>query len=120
MYQFKLENEGFETEVAHTGPAGLHLIRSKRPNLVLLDLKLPHMNGDEILRHIRQNEWGQAIKVMITANIHRRHAPAQLDLLEFEKYLIKAHYTPSEIAKMIHEALEHPLIFERGLDLATI
>lgn len=108
MYQFKLENEGFDIEVAHSGPAGLHLVRNTRPNLILLDLRLPHMNGDEVLHHIRQHEWGKAIKVMIMANVSRVHAPKRLETLEFDKYLIKAHHTPGQVAEIINDLLSQP------------
>lgn len=105
MYRFKLENAGFDIDIAHSGPAGLYLVKNRRPHLVLLDLRLPHMNGDEILRHIRQNEWGKAMKVIITANVSRAHAPEHLELLEYDKYLIKAHYTPGQLLDLVHETL---------------
>lgn len=103
MYRFKLENEGFEIDIAHDGPDGLALVKAKRPHLVMLDLRLPHMNGDEILRHIRQHEWGKAIKVLVMANINQAHAPKNLETLEYDRYLIKAHHTPSQILEIIHE-----------------
>ena len=105
MYRFKLENAGFDIDIAHSGPDGLHLVKNKQPHLVLLDLRLPHMNGDEILKHIRQNEWGKAIKVIITANVHRRYAPDTLNRLDFEHYLVKANYTPSQLLEIIREVL---------------
>ena len=105
MYRFKLENEGFDIDVAHSGPAGLYLVKKRRPHLVLLDLRLPYMNGDEVLKHIRQHEWGKAMKVMIMANVSQAHAPEKLETLEFDKYLIKAHHTPAQVVDIIKEVL---------------
>lgn len=105
MYKFKLENEGFDVDLAHTGPAGLSLIKRVRPHLVLLDLKLPHMNGDEILEHMRKHDWGKDISVVIAANVSRDHAPWRLHLLDFDRYIVKAHYTPGEIFELISDIL---------------
>lgn len=106
MYKFKLESEGFEVGVAHTGPAGLRLIKKQKPHLVLLDLKLPHMNGDEVLEHLRDSDWGKDINVIIASNIGRAHAPWRLHLLDFDRYIIKAHYTPAEMLEVILEVLQ--------------
>lgn len=105
MYKFKLQNEGFDVDVAHTGPTGLKLLKEKKPDLVLLDLRLPHMNGDEILEEIRSNDWGKDMKVVIAANINRAFAPWRLHLFDFDKYLVKAHHTPSEIHEIIEDIL---------------
>lgn len=105
MYKFKLENEGFEIDIASTGPSGLELIKSKLPHLVLLDLRLPHMSGDEILERMRASDWGKNISVLIMANVARWHAPKRLHTLEFERYIIKAEHTPRQIHEIIQETL---------------
>lgn len=105
MYKFKLENEGFDIDVAHTGPAGLQLVKRKRPHLVLLDLRLPHMNGDEVLEQMRMSDWGKDINVIIAANVGKEHVPWRLHLLDFDRYVIKAHHTPSQILEVIKEVL---------------
>lgn len=106
MYKFKLEQEGFEVDVAHTGPEGLELVHRKRPNLVLLDLKLPHMNGDELLRRIRESEWGALLKVFIISNVNIQHAPKALETLHFEDFIVKAEHTPQQLFEKICAAIE--------------
>lgn len=105
MYKFKLVQEGFEVDVAHTGPEGLELVQRKRPHLVLLDLKLPHMNGDELLRRIRESEWGALLKVFIISNVNAHHAPKNLQDLHFEDFIVKAEHTPQQLFEKICDAL---------------
>lgn len=83
MYKFKLENEGFDVDLAHTGPAGLSLIKRVRPHLVLLDLKLPHMNGDEILEHMRKHDWGKDISVVNCCQRQPRPCPMAFAFARF-------------------------------------
>jgi len=108
MYKFKLENEGFEVDTASNGHDGFELVKNRRPHLVLLDLRMPHMNGDEMLERMRATEWGKDISVVIAANINRIHAPWRLHLLDFDRYIIKAHHTPKQILEIIHEILGMP------------
>ena len=57
---------GFDIQIANSGPAGLHLVETRKPQVVLVDLKLPGMDGDEILRRIRQL-YPQTKVIVITA-----------------------------------------------------
>lgn len=106
MYKFKLENEGYEVNVAHTGPDGLELVQRKRPHLLLLDLKLPHMNGEEVLRRIRNTDWGKYLRVLIIANVGLHYGPKELQSLSFDNYILKAEHTPSEVSRIVRSLLE--------------
>lgn len=105
MYKFKLENEGFEVHVAHTGPEGFALVKLKQPHLLLLDLKLPQMNGEEVLRRIRQTDWGKYLRVLIIANVGFHQSPKELHDLEFDNYILKAEHTPAQISQIVRQLL---------------
>ena len=105
MYQFKLELEGYEVQTAHNGRDGLKIIREFRPELILLDLKMPIMSGDELLEKIRVYDWGQYIKVIILTNISRDEAPPRLRFLNVDRYIVKAHHTPQQIIGIIEEVM---------------
>ncbi len=105
MYKFKLENDGFEVDVAHTGPDGFELVKRKRPHLVLLDMRLPHMNGEEVLRKIRATDWGEYLRVMIIANVGFYHSRDKLQDLHFDDYILKADHTPSQVSEMVKQLL---------------
>ena len=76
MYRMKFEAEGFEVETAETGKLGLGLAEQMKPDIILLDLMMPEMNGDEMLKRLRTTDWGKHIKVIILTNMGEQEAPA--------------------------------------------
>jgi DNA-binding response OmpR family regulator len=108
MYQFKLESAGFKTAVAHDGEQGLKVIEEVRPDLILLDLRMPVMTGDEMLEKLRQTEWGSSIRVIILTNISKNEAPHGLRFLNVDRYVVKAHHTPQQVVDIIKEVLRLP------------
>lgn len=105
MYQLRLELEGFEVHTAVNGVHGLQVIEACRPDLILLDLRMPLLNGDAVLEQMRSKEYGPGIKVLILTNISKNEAPKSLRLLHVDRYIIKAHYTPGQIVQIVHETL---------------
>lgn len=105
MYKMKLEFEGFIVKTADNGEEGLRLLETSRPDLVLLDLRMPIMNGDEVLAQLRTAEWGSGIRVIVLTNISRTEAPRRLQFLNVERYIVKAHSTPGEVVKIVREIL---------------
>jgi DNA-binding response OmpR family regulator len=106
MYQFKFEQAGHQVKLAYNGSAGLTLIKEFAPDLILLDIKMPHMNGDEMLEKMRAQEWGQDIRVVILTNISRDEAPQVLRFLNVDRYIVKAHHTPQQVLDIVHEILK--------------
>ena len=105
MYMFKLQHEGYQVEIAYNGQQGIKLIKAFQPQLVLLDLKMPIMNGDEMLERLRSTNWGKDIKVIILTNISKDEAPSNLRFLDVERYIVKAHHTPQQVIDIIQEVL---------------
>jgi DNA-binding response OmpR family regulator len=106
MYEFKLKKSGFAVAVANDGNQGLTLVRSFLPDLILLDLLLPELNGDEILEKIRAADWGASIRVIVLTNLSKDEAPSRLRLLNVDRYIVKAHHTPAQVVEMVKEVLE--------------
>lgn len=106
MYAMKLKNSGFLTEVAHSGEDGLRLVQDFMPDLILLDLRMPVMSGDEMLEKMRQYDWGASIRVIILTNISKDEAPHSLRFLNVDRYIVKAHYTPANIVRTVEEVLD--------------
>lgn len=105
MYQMKLKNADYEVKSAQNGQDGLILAENFKPQLILLDLKMPIMNGDEMLAKLRQTDWGAKIRVIILTNISRDEAPRNLQFLNVDRYIVKAHYTPSQVLEIVNEIL---------------
>jgi len=105
MYQFKLEQNGYEVQCAYNGQAGLQATKEFNPDLILLDLKMPLMSGEVMLEKLRKQAWGSHIRVVILTNISRDEAPSSLRLLNVDRYVVKAHYTPLQVIGVVDELL---------------
>ncbi len=105
IYRFKLEHEGYVVRVAHNAKDGLQLVQAFIPDLLLLDLRMPGMGGDEMLERLRSTEWGSNIRVIILTNISKDEAPAGLRLLNVDRYIVKAHHTPNQVLQIINDVM---------------
>src|SRR6187402_733025 len=81
LYQTKLELDGFTVETASNGIEGLALVESFQPHLLLLDIRMPEMTGDEMLVQVREHDWGADVRVIVLTNISRDEAPSILRFL---------------------------------------
>ena len=101
----KLQSENFETVLAIDGEIGLDLVEKERPDIVLLDLILPGVNGFEVLAKIKENEKLKEIPVLILSNLGQKDDIEKGMGLGAADYLVKAHFTPNEIIEKIHQTL---------------
>ena len=108
MYRMKFEAEGFIVETAENGKFGLQLAEEMRPDIMLLDLMMPEMNGDEMLAKMRQTNWGRDIKVIILTNMGEQEAPATLDELNVLSFIVKADMTPRQVAELVQKFVGTP------------
>jgi len=105
MYRIKFEIEGYEVETANNGKLGLELAGKMRPDIILLDLMMPEMNGDEMLKKLRATSWGKHIKVIILTNVGEQEAPDILEKLGVQRFIVKAEMTPRQVAEMVKAEL---------------
>ena len=105
MYRIKFEAEGFTVETAANGKLGLELIEQMKPDIVLLDLMMPEMNGDEMLEKLRKTSWGKDLTVIILTNSGEEQAPPSLKELGIRRYIVKAEMTPRQVAEMVKTEL---------------
>lgn len=105
MYKLKLELEGFQIRSAYNGAEGLKVIEAFMPDVILLDLRMPVMSGDEMLARLRQEEWGCNMRVIVLTNISKSEAPQSLRFLDVERYVVKAHSTPAHVVQVIEEVV---------------
>jgi CheY-like chemotaxis protein len=105
MYRMKFESEGFAIEVAADGKSGLEMVSAHMPDLVLLDLQMPEMNGAEALKHIRKLPGGHDVPVIVLTNLGQQEAPKDLTALGIESYIIKADLTPSQVVEQVKKTL---------------
>lgn len=105
MYKFKLEKEGFVVATAKNGLVGLDVAEKFQPDLILLDLMMPVMNGAEMLVRLRAAEWGSSMRVVVLTNLSKDEAPQALRFLNVDRYIVKAHHTPAQVIQVVQEIL---------------
>ena len=105
MYRMKFENEGYTVETAENGKIGLELIEEMKPDIVLLDLMMPEMDGEEMLTLLRKESWGKDIKVIILTNMGESEAPASIKTMNVEAFILKANMTPRQVAELVKQYL---------------
>lgn len=102
----KLETEGHQVYAALDGEEGLSLIEATEPDLVLLDIIMPKMNGYEVLGELQKKyKAGKAPPVIIISNSGQ---PVEIDKainLGAKDYIIKAQFTPEEVISKVNKVL---------------
>lgn len=105
MYRIKFEAEGFTVQVAENGKLGLELAKEMQPDIILLDLMMPVMSGEEMLATLRKTDWGKDIKVIILTNRGEQEIPDEVRELGVEALILKAAMTPRQVAELVKAKL---------------
>ncbi len=105
MYRMKFEAEGYHVDIAENGKLGLALCEQMKPDLVLLDLMMPEMNGDEVLEKMRATDWGKDMPVVVLTNVGEQEAPDKLKSMGVRAYIVKAEMTPRQVAELAKKEL---------------
>ncbi len=106
IYKTRLEALGYICFVAHEGIEALAIIERERPSLVLLDIMLPKLAGDQILQVMRASEWGKSIKVLVVSNLNEADAPSGIRANGIEGYAVKANLSNDQLDQMVDNILK--------------
>jgi DNA-binding response OmpR family regulator len=101
----KLINMNYDVAVAMDGEEGLQKIKEEKPDLVLLDLILPGMNGFEVLEKAKNDPETVTIPVIILSNLGQGEDIERGLKLGAKDFLVKAHFTPQEIIAKLNNYL---------------
>ena len=108
MYQAKFELEGHDIVVAGNGQECLDLLTSYEPDLILLDILMPQLNGFHVLKEIKKHPNLRNIPVILLTNLGEAEVDMNQELaraLGVTDYLIKSHHTPDEVVTKAMQAL---------------
>ncbi len=105
IYRSSLEKAGFEVGSITSGGGVLDRLKSEKFDLVLLDMVLPEESGFEILRKIQEKGEMEKTKILILSNIGEKSKVEKALNMGATGYLIKAHYTPSEVVGEIEKLI---------------
>ncbi len=104
----KLAQEGFTVFTAADGATGLSQALSNQPDVILLDIKMPNMNGFEMLKKLRaQGGWGAKVKVIFLTNLEMSSddESADIEALNPAHYLVKGNTSLDELTSKVREVL---------------
>jgi len=120
LYQLKLQLEGYRVAVASDGAAGLQLARSLKPDLIVLDIHVPHLDGLQLLAALREDETTRDQLVVVCSEDDNPELVRQAKRLGASAYLVKAHLLPSRLSWMVAEVLRKgaDFIFETDRGIA--
>jgi len=96
-----LKREGYDVIQALDGELGFELAKAKQPNLILLDLVLPKMNGFEVLKKLKTEEETKAIPVIILTNLENAEDVEKALRIGATTYLVKMQYDVLELVKKV-------------------
>lgn len=108
MYELKLKLEGFNVKTADNGIDGFKLVKSFKPDIVLLDMMMPDETGDQTLKKIRRTEFGKTLKVIMLSNLEYQDTAKYLEGLGVgpNRYIVKVNALPRDVAKVVKEELK--------------
>ncbi len=106
MYSTKFTGEGYEVIIAADGYTGLQLAQKKKPNLILLDIILPQMDGFMVLKELKKSAKTKKIPVIMLTNLGQTEDIERGKELGADDYLVKASLTPSELVNKVKKFIK--------------
>ena len=103
MYRMKFEADGFDVRMAGNGKIGVELVKTFKPDIILLDIQMPEMDGAEALKHIRADSHSKDTPVIILTNLGEEEAPSEMRSLGISSYIVKANNTPRQVVTHVKE-----------------
>lgn len=101
----KLASAGFKALEAKDGEEGLEHALTHKPHLILLDILMPQMDGLTMLKHLRADQWGASVPVIMLTNLIDQHYIDEAEEHGVEAYLVKSDWKLEDIVVRVKEAL---------------
>lgn len=114
LYQLKLQLEGYRVAVAADGVSGLQMARTFKPDVTLLDVHLPQLDGLQLLATLREDEATRDLLVVVFSEDDSPNLIEEAKRLSAAAYLVKAHVLPRRLSETVRDILR-----SRGHRVAT-
>ena len=105
LLKLKLSNEGFNILEAENGKMGLEIALKEKPDLILLDIIMPIMDGISMLGELRNDEWGKKVPVIILSNLSDAEKINEGIEKSVYDYLVKSDWEPDNVVALIRKKL---------------
>lgn len=106
MYRRKFEMEGFEVQFAEDGEQAINILEKWKPDVALLDIMMPKVNGLDVLKHIKQKEGYQDVITVMLTNLGNESTAEEIYKLGATEYIVKADMTPLEVSDKVKELIK--------------
>ena len=106
IYKTKFEVDGFEVFIADNGATGLELAKKVKPDIIMLDVILPQLDGFSVLDQIKKDKTTKNIPVIMLTNLGTDEDKKKGEIMGALDYLVKASLTPSQISAKIKQVLK--------------
>lgn len=107
LYSAKFTKNGYGMEIAQNGEEALEILKKDKPDVILLDIVMPKVDGFEFLEQIKKDESLASIPVIILTNLSDEQNINRAMSLGANSYIIKSHFTPAEVVRRVEEVLEN-------------
>lgn len=101
----KLEEEKFKVFKAYDGEEGLESAKKNKPDLILLDINMPKMNGLTMLKEMRETNWGADMVVMVLTNYNEKEKVSEALSQYVYRFLVKSDWDLDQIVEEIKKKL---------------
>ena len=105
MYTQKFKNQGYEVASAFDGAEGIKMAAEETPDVILLDVIMPKMDGFVALKKLKKNNDTAAIPVILLTNLGQEEDVRKGSELGADDYFIKANHTPQEVVDKVNSFL---------------
>ncbi len=105
MYALKFRESGFDVEVAENGKKAIEKADEFKPDVMLLDVVMPAVDGFEVLSEIKQKKLAPGSKVIMLTNLGQKDDTERGMALGADDYIVKAHFTPTEVVDRVKSIL---------------
>lgn len=107
MYRRKFEMEGFDVQFAEDGEKAIEILKGWKPDVALLDIMMPKVNGLDVLKFIKEkSDYADVITVMLT-NLGNESTAEEIYKLGATEYIVKADLTPLEVADKVKALIKY-------------
>jgi len=108
IYERKISQSGFEVVTAKDGEEGWNVLKKEFPDIALIDIMMPKMDGIELMKKMKEDEELSKIPVIILTNLEDYETVKKTSNLQSRFYLVKALFNPQKVVDLIKEVLRVP------------
>lgn len=106
MYEARLKEEGYTILSASDGEEALIKVANEKPELILLDIMMPKVNGIDVMKKLREDPETERIPIILLTALVREIDKIKDMMKNYDAYLVKSEIMPGEVVSKIKECLE--------------